>query len=75
MTALPEVLRDFQGLQEVIYGAVLIVCVVVMPGGIAGLLQHWGLLPAEAMARHWRALPRPAAPPPRIADADGSEPV
>jgi len=69
LTALPEVLRDFQGLQEVIYGVVLIVCVVVMPGGIAGLLQHLGVLPAEALARHWRRLPTPAAPP---SAADGT---
>lgn len=75
LTALPEVLRDFQGLQEVIYGAVLIVCVVVMPRGIAGVLQRWGLLPTEALARHWRAVPRPAATPPRVADVQDDGPA
>lgn len=56
LTSLPELLRDFQGLQEVIYGLVLIACVVAMPGGIAGVLQHLQLLPREVLARHWREL-------------------
>lgn len=56
LTALPEVLRDFQGLQEVIYGLVLIACVVVMPAGIAGVLHALHLLPDEILARHWRDL-------------------
>ncbi len=56
LTALPEVLRDFRGLQEVIYGVVLIACVVVMPSGIAGMLHRLHLLPREVLARHWRDL-------------------
>jgi branched-chain amino acid transport system permease protein len=56
LTALPEVLRDFQGLQEVIYGVVLIACVVIMPSGIAGQLHRLHLLPREVLARHWRDL-------------------
>jgi len=62
LTILPELLRDFQALQEIIYGLVLMVVILVMPNGIAGLCKAWGLLPREVMARNWRALE--AGPPP-----------
>ncbi|MGH7041615.1 MAG: branched-chain amino acid ABC transporter permease [Acetobacteraceae bacterium] len=75
LTILPEALRDFQGLQEVVYGVVLIACVVFMPRGIAGVLQHFGVLPVEVLARHWRALqPSAATPQPmRPPVGDGSQ--
>ncbi|MBV9782903.1 MAG: branched-chain amino acid ABC transporter permease [Acidisphaera sp.] len=58
LTALPELLRDLQALQEIIYGLVLMVVILVMPQGIAGLLKRWGVLPREVLARNWRALAR-----------------
>jgi len=54
LTTLPEVLRDVQAVQEIIYGIVLMIVVIVMPQGIAGVLQHWGILPREVLARQWR---------------------
>lgn len=59
LTTLPEVLRDLQALQEIIYGLVLMLAILWMPQGIAGVLKHWGVLPREILARHWRALTRP----------------
>ena len=60
LTILPELLRDFQALQEIVYGVVLMVVILVMPEGIAGLAKQWGLLPREVMARGWRRLERDA---------------
>jgi len=57
LTALPEVLRDFQGLQEVIYGVVLVSVVLFMPSGVAGLLRKLGLLRREPFMK---PLARPA---------------
>ena len=56
LTTLPEVLRDVQAVQEIIYGIVLMAVVVFMPQGIAGVLQRLGVLPREVLARNWRAL-------------------
>jgi branched-chain amino acid transport system permease protein len=56
LTTLPELLRDFQALQELIYGVVLMAVIVFMPRGVAGLLKLWGVLPREILARNWRAL-------------------
>ncbi len=58
LTILPEALRDFQALQEIVYGLVLMVVVLVVPDGLAGLLKRYGLLPREVMARNWRRLAR-----------------
>lgn len=69
ITALPEVLRDAQAAQEVIYGVLLMVFVVVMPQGIAGLLHQRGFLPREVLAGGWtkferqvRSQPAPQVP-------------
>jgi branched-chain amino acid transport system permease protein len=60
LTTLPELLRDVQALQEIIYGLVLMVVILVMPQGIAGPLKRWGILPREVLARNWRRLENPA---------------
>lgn len=54
LTALPEVLRDAQGYQEIIYGCLLIGFVVFLPHGLAGLGKRCGLLPREILVRGWR---------------------
>jgi len=54
LTALPELLRDFQAFQEIILGIVLVAVVVFMPQGIAGMLKRVGLLPREVLAQNWR---------------------
>lgn len=51
LTALPEVLRDFQALQEIVYGVMLVIFIVLMPKGIAGLVKRTGLLPEEILVR------------------------
>lgn len=58
LTALPELLRGVQGLQELIYGIVLLVFVIFMPKGIAGLLLARGWLPREVLVRGWREAAR-----------------
>lgn len=60
LTTLPELLRDLQALQEIIYGLVLMVVILVMPQGIAGSLKRFGLLPREVLARNWRRWERRA---------------
>lgn len=47
LTALPEVLRKVQFIQEIGFGVLLIVFVVFAPRGIAGWLQDKGWLPRE----------------------------
>lgn len=37
---LPEVLREFVFLQEIIYGAILMLCMIFMPNGIEGVFLH-----------------------------------
>jgi branched-chain amino acid transport system permease protein len=58
LTVLPELLRGFQALQEILYGALLIIFMLFMPGGIAGLLQRRNLAPREILVRGWRELVR-----------------
>lgn len=55
LTTIPEVLRDFQGIQEVLFGAVLVVVALFMPNGIAGALARRGILPAAPLMRGRRA--------------------
>lgn len=82
LTALPELLRDFQALQEIIYGVLLVVFIVFMPMGIAGLAKSKGILPDEILVRGWRRLPARAAekrrssvdPVPRTPDPKGRAP-
>jgi branched-chain amino acid transport system permease protein len=62
LTTLPEVLRDLQALQEIIYGLVLMLVILVMPLGIAGVLKRWGWLPREVLARNWRAFEKGRTP-------------
>ncbi|RME68552.1 MAG: branched-chain amino acid ABC transporter permease [Nitrospirae bacterium] len=41
LTILPEVLRAFEDIELLIYGAVLIVCMMFMPEGIMGVFRRW----------------------------------
>lgn len=50
VTILPEALRGLQGLQEIVYGITLVVVVIFMPDGIAGILRRFGILPRETLA-------------------------
>lgn len=70
LTTLPELLRGFQALQEIIYGLLLMGFIVFMPTGMAGVLKRWRLLPEEVMSRGWRRLRQPDAAAPR--DGDGA---
>lgn len=56
LTALPELLRETQSLQEIAYGVLLVVFMIFAPRGIAGLLRDVGLLPREILVRNWRAI-------------------
>lgn len=56
LTALPELLRDFQALQEIIYGVLLMIFIIFMPSGIAGVAKRRGILPDEILVRNWRRL-------------------
>ncbi len=56
LTTLPEVLRGFQSLQEIIFGILLMIFIVFMPAGLAGLGKRRGWLPEEILSRNWRAL-------------------
>lgn len=58
LTALPELLRDFQWLQEIIYGFTLVIFILFMPYGIAGLGKKAGILPREILVRGWQDLER-----------------
>ena len=50
VTILPEALRGFQGVQELVYGLTLMLFILFMPSGIAGLLRKRGVLPREILA-------------------------
>ena len=67
LTTLPEVLRGFQSVQEMIFGILLVVFVMFMPAGLAGLGKRLGLLPDEILSRNWRKLARDGSPQPRAA--------
>src|SRR3546814_13716648 len=54
LTTLPEVLRGFQALQEIIYGLSLVVFMLFMPRGIAGFLKTHNWYPREILVRGWR---------------------
>ena len=54
LTTLPEALRDVQALQEIVFGGVLMLVVLLMPQGIAGMLKRFGVLPREVLVRGWR---------------------
>jgi len=56
LTALPELLRGVRALQELIYGILLMLFIVVMPAGIAGFAKQRGWLPDEILVRGWRRL-------------------
>lgn len=49
LTLIPEVLRDFQSLQEILFGATLIFFAIFVPRGLAGLLSKWRILPKERL--------------------------
>jgi branched-chain amino acid transport system permease protein len=51
LTALPEMLRDVQAYQEMLYGVLLVLFIVFMPGGIVGLFGHFGLAPRAILVR------------------------
>jgi ABC-type branched-subunit amino acid transport system permease subunit len=44
------VLRGLQGVQELVYGLTLMLFILFMPSGIAGLLRKYGVLPREILA-------------------------
>lgn len=54
LTILPEVLRGVQGAQEITYGALLMLFIVFMPRGLAGLLIDRRVLPPEILVHGWR---------------------
>lgn len=54
LTTLPEILRDAQAWQEIVYGLILMLVILVMPLGLSGLLKRWNILPKEVLARKWR---------------------
>jgi branched-chain amino acid transport system permease protein len=60
VTTLPEILRDVQAWQEIIYGLILMLVILFMPSGVSGLFKRWSLLPQEVLARKWRRLEKPA---------------
>ncbi len=56
LTTLPELLREFQSLQEIVFGVLLMVFIIFMPAGLTGLAKRTGLLPQEILSRNWRRL-------------------
>lgn len=55
LTALPEMLRNFQAFQEIVYGVALVGFILFMPTGIAGLLIKAGLVRREILVWGARA--------------------
>lgn len=41
LAAAPEVLRQFKDAEMVIYGAILVLCMLFLPGGLAGIGRRW----------------------------------
>jgi branched-chain amino acid transport system permease protein len=41
LTPLPELLRVTEGLQHIVYGAMLVLCLMFVPNGLASLAQMW----------------------------------
>jgi branched-chain amino acid transport system permease protein len=58
LTALPEVLRTVKGFQEIVFGAILIVCIVFLPDGLYSLFR--GRFAARRETLHWSAASRRA---------------
>lgn len=56
LTALPELLREFRSLQEITFGVLLMLFVILMPAGVAGVAKRKGWLPQEILSRNWRTL-------------------
>lgn len=54
LTVLPEVLRGVQAAQEITYGALLMLFIVFMPRGLAGMLIDRRILPPEVLVQGWR---------------------
>jgi branched-chain amino acid transport system permease protein len=54
LTSLPELLRGAQAYQEIIYGGLLMLFVIFLPDGLAGLLRRWGVLPREVLVHGWK---------------------
>jgi branched-chain amino acid transport system permease protein len=50
LTPLPELLRATDGLQHIIYGGMLVLCLMFVPSGLASLVQIWRLRRAPAGA-------------------------
>lgn len=49
LSILPELLREFRGAEEIAYGVLIVVFILFMPDGIAGLLRRRGWLPRPAL--------------------------
>jgi branched-chain amino acid transport system permease protein len=41
LAAAPEVLRQFKDAEMVVYGAILVLCMLFLPGGLAGIGRRW----------------------------------
>ncbi|MCO5072954.1 MAG: branched-chain amino acid ABC transporter permease [Rhizobiaceae bacterium] len=61
LTWLPELLRNAQAFQEIGFGLLLIVFVIFMPRGLAGLLISRNILPRERFSRAARLRKKPEA--------------
>ena len=62
LTVLPELLRQFKSTQEIVFGAILMGCIIFLPDGLYGFLRRH--LPAWGETLHRTAgQPAPAAPP------------
>lgn len=62
LTALPEFLRQFRGAEEVLYGLALILSIVFMPDGIAGVMRQRGWLAATNLGGRRSVSPARVAP-------------
>ncbi|TFV51336.1 branched-chain amino acid ABC transporter permease [Bradyrhizobium niftali] len=51
LTVMPELLRNVEAYQEMLYGVLLVLFVIFMPRGIVGLLGRLGLVPQEILVR------------------------
>jgi len=69
-----QLLVHFPNLELALYGLVVIVTVLLLPGGIVSLVNRWGWLPRPIVLAP-RALPFGEPPPPRAAPPEPSVPV
>lgn len=51
LTGLPELLRNVQAYQEMLYGLLLVAFIIFMPRGVAGALRRLGLVRTEILVR------------------------